>query len=191
MFPIKYIILGKIWGKLTNKAALDIYKTMTLPLIDYGDIFYNMAHQYLLSKLKVLQKRALRIIAGLSSKSRELNCIEMYQATCRSWIPTHCIRSNDNQCVTNVREGMAKWPTYKVDKSCTNQRKRKEKIRKTKKNKKRRNDDIILLDLLIQNLCKLCYCKSPDVLDMHRSVHQSCYGRKRFSSNTIVNDMLL
>lgn len=37
----KVYTLGKIRRKLTKKAATDIYKTMILPIMDYGDVFYQ------------------------------------------------------------------------------------------------------------------------------------------------------
>lgn len=55
---------------LTNRIALNVYKTTILPIIDYGDIFYNAAPKSLLNKLQILQNKAIRIIAKLPGRSK-------------------------------------------------------------------------------------------------------------------------
>lgn len=62
-------ILCKIRSYVTKKALLEVYKVMILPLLDFGDIFYQGAIQKLLNKVESLQKRAVRTIAGLPRMS--------------------------------------------------------------------------------------------------------------------------
>ena len=56
----KAMLLSKIRKYITFEASVRIYKTMILPLIDYGDILYEDTNQVLLSKLQTLQNRCLR-----------------------------------------------------------------------------------------------------------------------------------
>ena len=46
---------------MTKKAALDIYKVMVLPYLDYCDIIYAQGDKSALDKLQRLQNRCLRI----------------------------------------------------------------------------------------------------------------------------------
>ena len=57
----KISLLQKIRFYITDKAATCLYKTMVLPYLDYGDIFYIRASAKLLNKLQTLQDRALQI----------------------------------------------------------------------------------------------------------------------------------
>ena len=41
-------------------VAIRIYKTMTLPVLEYGDILYDQTNRKLLDKLQTLQNRCLR-----------------------------------------------------------------------------------------------------------------------------------
>ena len=57
----KCFLLSKIRKYLTIKAALDIYKVMVLPYLDYCDIIYAQGDKSALEKLQRLQNRCLRI----------------------------------------------------------------------------------------------------------------------------------
>ena len=57
---IKFM-LSKIRRYIDFHTALTIYKTMILPVMEYGDIAYDNSDQKLLEKLQILQNRALRI----------------------------------------------------------------------------------------------------------------------------------
>ena len=57
----KVYLLHKIRYCITEDAALKMYKTMILPYLDYGDIFFMNANSNQLNKLQTLQNRALRI----------------------------------------------------------------------------------------------------------------------------------
>ena len=57
----KTYLLSKIRSYITHDAALRIYKTMILPIIEYGDVLYDGSNSRLLSKLQTLQNRCLRI----------------------------------------------------------------------------------------------------------------------------------
>lgn len=58
----KVHLLSKIKSKITVKAAIDVFKTMILPLLDNGDVFYHGGLQAQLNKLQSLQNRAVRIM---------------------------------------------------------------------------------------------------------------------------------
>ena len=50
----------KIRHLLTDKAALDIFKTMVLPYINFGNVFYTICPRNEITKLQTLQNSALR-----------------------------------------------------------------------------------------------------------------------------------
>ena len=54
-------LLHKIRYYITEDAAIKIYKSMILPYIDYGDIFFMNSNANQVKKLQTLQNRALRI----------------------------------------------------------------------------------------------------------------------------------
>ena len=45
---------------ITQDVAIRIFKTMILPILEYGDILYDGANKKLTGKLQVLQNRCLR-----------------------------------------------------------------------------------------------------------------------------------
>ena len=45
---------------ITQDVALRMYKTMILPVLEYGDILYEGANKKLIDKLQVIQNRCLR-----------------------------------------------------------------------------------------------------------------------------------
>ena len=58
----KIFLLSKIRKYITFEAANRIYKTMILPIVEYGDILYDGSSQKLLGKLQTLQNRGLRLV---------------------------------------------------------------------------------------------------------------------------------
>ena len=60
----KAVLLGKIRKFLTEEVALQIYKSMILPYLDYGDVIFANAGQEGLLKLQRLQNRCLKICKG-------------------------------------------------------------------------------------------------------------------------------
>ena len=54
-------MLAKIRSYIDFNSALTIYKTMILPIFEYGDIPYDQADFKSLDKLQTFQNRALRI----------------------------------------------------------------------------------------------------------------------------------
>ena len=58
----KLYFLARIRCYLTTYAALLIYKTTILPLLDYADYIYNPETKYEENKLQLLQNKALRIV---------------------------------------------------------------------------------------------------------------------------------
>ena len=57
----KAYLLGKIRKYINVHTAITIYKTMILPIIEYGDILYEGSNQKLLHDLQVSQNRILRL----------------------------------------------------------------------------------------------------------------------------------
>ena len=57
----KLFLLSKVRKYITFEASLRIYKTMILPIIEYGDILYDGSNHKLLSRIQTLQNRCLRI----------------------------------------------------------------------------------------------------------------------------------
>ena len=57
----KVFLLAKIRKYITFKAAVRIYKTVILPILDYENILYDGCNQNLLSKVQTLQSRGLRL----------------------------------------------------------------------------------------------------------------------------------
>ena len=58
----KIYLLSKIRKFITFEDANRIYKTMILPIVEYGDILYDGSNQNLLQKLQTTQNRALRLV---------------------------------------------------------------------------------------------------------------------------------
>ena len=56
----KLFLLHKNRFYITESASIKIYKSMILPYLDYGDIFFMNANAEQLRKLQTLQNRALR-----------------------------------------------------------------------------------------------------------------------------------
>ena len=56
----KKILLHKIRCYINENAAITIYKSMILPYIDYGDIFFMKSNSAQVQKLQSLQNRALK-----------------------------------------------------------------------------------------------------------------------------------
>ena len=57
----KIYMLSKIRRYIDFYTAITIYKTMILPVMEYGDVAYDNSVSNLLGKLQILQNRALRI----------------------------------------------------------------------------------------------------------------------------------
>ena len=56
----KALLLAKMRKYILQEVALRIYKTMILPVMEYGDILYDGASKKLTGKIQVLQNRCLR-----------------------------------------------------------------------------------------------------------------------------------
>ena len=56
----KAFVLNKIRRYINKNTAITIYKTMILPIIEYGDVIYDGANQKLLNDLQTAQNRILR-----------------------------------------------------------------------------------------------------------------------------------
>ena len=60
----KVSLLGKVKKYLRDDAALQIYKSMILPYLDYADVIFDKAHSKDLEKLQRLQNRCLKLCSG-------------------------------------------------------------------------------------------------------------------------------
>ena len=64
LIAYKTNLLAKIKRFMTDKVALQVYKSMILPYFDYWDAIYNTAGQEGLDKVQRLQNRCLKICKG-------------------------------------------------------------------------------------------------------------------------------
>ena len=64
----KMSLLSKVKKFLNNDTALQIYKSMILPYLDYADVIFSKANVTTLDKLQRLQNRCLKICAGLDRR---------------------------------------------------------------------------------------------------------------------------
>ena len=55
----KSLLLAKIRKYITQDVVIRIYKTMILPVLEYGDVLYDGANKKLIDKLKTIQYRCL------------------------------------------------------------------------------------------------------------------------------------
>ena len=60
----KITLLSKVKKYLRNDVALQIYKSMILPYLDYGDVIFHKANSADLGRLQRLQNRCLKLCAG-------------------------------------------------------------------------------------------------------------------------------
>ena len=56
----KSLLLAKMRKYITREVAITIYKTMILPVLEYGDILYDGTNMKLIGELQILQNRCLR-----------------------------------------------------------------------------------------------------------------------------------
>ena len=61
---ILHKVLAKVKTYLKDEVALQIYKSMILPFLDYADVVFDSAHSQDLDKLQRLQNRCLKICSG-------------------------------------------------------------------------------------------------------------------------------
>ena len=72
----KAYLLSKIRQYINESTAVTIYKTMVLPIIEYGNILYEGANQKALSDLQTAQNRILRICL---QENRLANVVLLHQ----------------------------------------------------------------------------------------------------------------
>ena len=58
----KLSLLRRVRPLLTTEAALQIYKSMILPVIEYGNILYDTACKKLTNKLQIIQNKCLKVV---------------------------------------------------------------------------------------------------------------------------------
>ena len=66
--------LKRICRYINSKAALNIYKNMILPILEYGDVLLVSIRADLKKKLQTLQNKALKCAVGLDP----LNYVVVY-----------------------------------------------------------------------------------------------------------------
>ena len=74
----KLSMLGKIKKYLKREVALNIYKSMVLPYLNYGDVIYSKASSNDLDKLHRLQNRCLKLCQG---QERRYNTNRLHRET--------------------------------------------------------------------------------------------------------------
>ena len=57
----KLYLLNKLRPYLSNLACLQVYKSMVLPYIEYGDVLYSCTNVELLNKLQRIQNSGLKL----------------------------------------------------------------------------------------------------------------------------------
>lgn len=60
---LKICTLSKIRKYINEEVAIKLYKSLVLPIIDYGDVFYDCASKNTLDRIQKLQNRALRKVS--------------------------------------------------------------------------------------------------------------------------------
>ena len=60
----KVSLLTKLRKYITTSSAIQIYKSMIIPYLDYSDVLFNHGSTKLLDKLQKLQKRGFRLCFG-------------------------------------------------------------------------------------------------------------------------------
>ena len=66
---VKMKSLGRIKQFISNDLALDLYRSLILPHIDYGDMIYDAMSDTLANQVQVIQNNCLRICLGRDSRS--------------------------------------------------------------------------------------------------------------------------
>ncbi len=76
--------VGRVRKFITKNIALTLYKSMVLPLFDFGDILYSSASQDSLARLEIVQNNACRIIlrrdrlSHVADMLSELNLMSLF-----------------------------------------------------------------------------------------------------------------
>ena len=71
---------------LGEKCSLILYKSLVLPVIDYGDLLYRKSSAYKLNALQILQNKFCRILlrTGIETPTIELhNALKLMKLECR------------------------------------------------------------------------------------------------------------
>lgn len=74
----KVLTISRARKYLTIHAAMTLYKSLVLPILDYGDIFYGRCSDITLDKLQKLQNRALRMIYGIKRWELSYSITELH-----------------------------------------------------------------------------------------------------------------
>ena len=64
----KIFQLAFLRESMTTQVRIKMYKTMVLPHMDYGDVFYGVAGKFILDKLQVTQNKALRMCLNVDAR---------------------------------------------------------------------------------------------------------------------------
>ena len=105
----KIHMLAKIRTYIDFNTAITVYKTMILPIFEYGDIAYDRADAKSLNKLQILQNRALRICIN---RNVHISRIELHQQCKISKLEVRRIahlrmfmfKQCENELILNIRE---------------------------------------------------------------------------------------
>ena len=122
----KLYVFSKIRRFLSEKAALDVYKTMILPYFDYGDVIFMFSNENLLNKMDRLHLRGLKISKKITTSINDdelLNSCNISNLKNRRIVHLrnfmfnrkHLCQSNDDRdehICTRSKAG----PTYSIEK---------------------------------------------------------------------------
>ena len=77
----KAYLFNKIRMYIYTNTATTLYKTMILPILDYGDVIYDGANQKLLNDFQKLQNRILWIVPKVIDIHQHYNYIKCVKLT--------------------------------------------------------------------------------------------------------------
>lgn len=86
----KLFTLSKIRKYITQGIAITLYKSLILPILDYGDVFYSCVPNTYLDKIQKLQNKALRIVDLSPRYTSNIHLHNKYQV-----IPLYIRRRNN------------------------------------------------------------------------------------------------
>ena len=103
----KTFLLSKIRGFIDQSTALHIFKSMIVPIFDYGNIVYACGSMNKLDKLKHTQNRGLKVCLGKHGRisTSELHRLagvpQLYARTCSMLKKYMFLQQNDHRYVVN------------------------------------------------------------------------------------------
>ena len=105
----KMTLLAKVKQFLQNNTALQIYKSMLLPYLDYADVIFHKSNSRDLNKLQRLQNRCLRICLGYdrrfsTERVHKISSTPFLHDRRNAHILNFMFCRKDNRALLNTRE---------------------------------------------------------------------------------------